>query len=316
MRHFILPLLLLSGCASTRPCIDPMPDLAVTNDVTRTPFRLEAPTTQCLQAYEWKAAAPARGVVVVVHGLRDHSVRYDALAEALVKQGFVVFAQDMRGHGRSGGDRQRLDSMDELVADVHLEVTEAKKRNPGLPLFVFGHSLGGLISTTYAVKHGDELAGLVLSGPALKLLPGVSGGDKAGARLFSTLIPGLKVQALDDTTFVREAAAKKALADDALVDHANLPARSAAMALDAIDFIQAHLAEVKVPFLVMHGTADTATNPEGSVELHQKAASTDKTLKTWEGVSHDLLHEPERQQVIELVTSWVVARLPKGSDQR
>ena len=293
-----------------RPCIGALPDVAVADDVTRTPYRTEAPVAQCLQAYEWKAGAPARGVVVIVHGLRDHSVRYEALAEALVKQGLVVYAQDMRGHGRSGGDRQRMDSMDELVADIHLEVAEAKKRNPGLPVFVFGHSLGGLISTTYAVKHGDELTGLMLSGPALKLLPGVSDGDKAGARLFSSLIPGLKVQALDDTEFVREAAAKKELAEDPLVDHANLPARSAAMALDAIDFIQAHLAEVKVPFLVMHGTVDKATNIEGSVALSEKAASTDKTLKKWEGVSHDLLHEPERQQVIDLVTSWVVARLP------
>ncbi len=310
MRHLIVPLFLLSSCASTRPCIGAMPDVAVANEVTRTPYRPEAPSAQCLQAYEWKAVAPARGVVVIVHGLRDHSVRYDALAAALVKQGLTVYAQDLRGHGRSGGDRQRMDSMDELVADIHLEVTEAKKRNPGLPVFVFGHSLGGLISTTYAVKHGEELTGLVLSGPALKLLPGVSGGDKAGARLFSALIPGLKVQALDDTEFVREAAAKKELAEDPLVDHANLPARSAAMALDAIDFIQAHLADVKVPFLVMHGTVDKATNLEGSVELSEKAASTDKTLKKWEGAYHDLLHEPEGQQVIELVTSWVAARLP------
>ncbi len=303
-------LLVVTGCATARPCLGALPSVAVDGDVTRTPYRVETTEAQCLQAYEWRSAAPARGVVVVAHGLRDHAVRYDALATAFVKQGFVVYGQDMRGHGLSGGVRQRFDTMEELVAHLDLEVEEAKKRNPGLPVFLFGHSLGGLVSTTYAVKHGDKLAGLVLSGPALKLLPGVSDGDKAGARFFSGLIPGLKVQALDDSEFVRDAAAKTELASDALVDHSNLPARSAAMALDAIDFIQAHLADVKVPFLVMHGTMDKATNLEGSVELAEKASSTDKTLKKWEGTYHDLLHEPEKQQVIDLVTSWVVARLP------
>lgn len=303
-------LLLVTGCATSRPCIGALPSLAVDGEVTRTPYRVETTEAQCLQAYEWKAAAPARGVLVIVHGIRDHAVRYEALATAFVKQGFTVYAQDLRGHGRSGGDRQRVDSMDELVAHVDLTIEEAKKRNPGVPVFLYGHSLGGLISTTYAVKHGDTLTGLVLSGPALKLLPFVTDGDKSGARFFSGLIPGLKVQAVDDTEFVREPAAKAELANDPLVDHSNLPARSAAAAIDAIDFIEAHLADVKVPFLVMHGTVDKATNIEGSVALSEKASSTDKTLKKWEGTYHDLLHEPEKQQVIDLVTSWVVARLP------
>ncbi|MDX2012877.1 MAG: alpha/beta hydrolase [Myxococcaceae bacterium] len=303
-------LLVVTGCATTRPCLGAMPEVSVEGAVTRTPYRVEATQAQCLQAYEWKSAARPRGVLVIVHGIRDHAERYEALANAFVKQGFTVYAQDLRGHGRSGGDRQRFDSMDELVAHVDLAVEEAKKRNPGVPVFLYGHSLGGLIGTTYAVQHGDKLTGLVLSGPALKLLPFVTEGDKSGARFFSGLIPGFKVQAVDDTEFVREAPAKAALASDPLVDHSNLPARSAAAAIDAIDFIQAHLADVKVPVLVMHGTADKATNIEGSVELSEKASSSDKTLKKWEGTYHDLLHEPERQQVIDLVTSWVVARVP------
>ncbi|MCA2981841.1 MAG: alpha/beta fold hydrolase [Myxococcaceae bacterium] len=272
--------------------------------------RLEPAPAQCLQASDWRTAQAGRGVVVLAHGLRDHAVRYDALAAALAAKGLVVYGQDMRGHGRSGGERQRFDTMDELVAHLDLEVKEARRRNPGLPVFLFDHSLDGLLATTYALQHGEKLSGLVLSGAALKLLPGVSNGDKAGARFFGGVIPGLKVQALDDSAFVRDAAAKAELASDALVDHSNLPARSAAMTLDAIDFVQAHLPELKLPLLVMHGTVDTATNLEGSVELVARASSADKALKTWEGLHHDLLHEPERQQVIDLVTSWVAARLP------
>jgi acylglycerol lipase len=301
---------LLAGCATSRPCLEPMPEVSTTGAVTRTPYRVEAAGQQCLQAYEWRSRAPVRGIVVVVHGLRDHAVRYDGLAQALAAQGFAVYAQDLRGHGRSGGARQRFDSMAELLSDVDLTVAEAKRRTPGVPVFLYGHSLGGLIVTSYGLTRPDGAAGLVLSGPALKLFPTVTGGEKAGARLFGALIPGLKVQQLDDTTFVREAEAKRQLAADPLVTHENLPARSAAASLDAIDVIQARMGELKVPFLVMHGTGDTATNPEGSRELAEKAAVTDKTFKAWEGLFHDLLHEPEQQQVIDLTVGWLIAHLP------
>lgn len=300
---------LASSCATTGPCVGVMPELSAMNPAI-TPYRVDSGEGECLQAYEWKAGSP-RGAVVVMHGIRDHALRYDGLARALNAKGFSVYAQDMRGHGRSGGDRQRFDSMPQLVADLHHAVSEAKTRNPGLPVFLYGHSLGGLIGTTYTIEHPSELSGLVLSGPALKLFPTVTGGEKSGARFFSAVIPGLKVQSFDDTEFSRDEAAKKELASDPLIDHSNLPARSAAAALNGIDFVQEHLADVKVPFVVMHGTVDTATNLEGSVELSEKAGATDKTLKTWEGLHHDLLHEPERDQVAEFVTRWIDARLPR-----
>lgn len=188
-------------------------------------------------------------------------------------------------------------------------MAEAKQRNPGVPVFVYGHSLGGLIAATYAWQRGTEVAGVVLSGPALKLFPNVTGGEKFGARLFGAILPGLKVQAVDDSEFVREAAEQKALAEDPLVDHENLPARSAAMGINAIETIQEHLSDIRVPLLIMHGTADKATNIEGSEALAAKASSSDKVFKRWEGLHHDLLHEPERNQVVAHVVQWVNAHL-------
>ncbi|MFT3838729.1 MAG: alpha/beta hydrolase [Myxococcaceae bacterium] len=299
----------LSACASTGPCLGPPPDMLLDQGVTRTAYRTEAPGAECLQSYEWKGAAPVRGAVVVVHGIRDHATRYQALADALAAKGVVVYGTDLRGHGKSGGDRQRFDSIDDLVADVERTVAEAKKRNPGVPVFVYGHSLGGLITASYGLAHGDEINGLILSGPALKLLPGVSGGAKAGAHFFGALIPSLHVQEVDDTEFVREPEAKKELASDPEVDHSALPARSAAASLDAIDLIQAKMSQLSVPFLVMHGSQDKATNIEGSQQLYESAKSTDKTFKKWEGTYHDLLHEPERDQVVQTTVEWVDARI-------
>jgi acylglycerol lipase len=308
----LLVCLAVSGCASVTPCLKELPGPATENGVARTATRVEAADQTCLQRYEWAAAtSQPRGVVIVVHGIRDHALRYEALAEALSGQGFEVIGQDMRGHGLSGGTRQRWNSFDELVADLDLAVTAAHARLPGVPVFLYGHSLGGLLSFTYANAHPDSLSGLVLSGPALALMPNVTSGDKTGARLFSAIAPGLKVQAVDDTGFVRTAEGKAALANDPLVVHDALPARSAAATLDAIDLVPARMATLKLPFLVMHGTKDVATNIDGSRALEKGAASTDKTLKEWDDVSHDLLHEPERAQVIAMTVDWFVAHSAK-----
>lgn len=300
-------LALLAGCAGVQPCLDqgPFPASARAG-VTLTTFHTAAALDTCLQGYRWEGPGPVRGTVVVVHGIRDHALRYSALAEELAAQGFAVYAQDLRGHGRSGGPRQRWDSLGQLAGDEGLLLEEAARQHPGVPRFVYGHSLGGLVATHVALAH-PELEGVVLSGAALQLLPGVSGGQQAAARFFGAVIPSLAAQEVDDSVFVREPAAKAALAQDPLIVHANLPARSAAATLDGLEAAQARFGELAMPLLVMHGTHDLATNVEGSKALVAKARSTDKTLHLWEGVSHDLLHEPEAPQVIALVAGWLSA---------
>jgi acylglycerol lipase len=297
-----------AACSSgSKPCLGALPRGETTGEVTRTAYRVEL-GTQCLQAYEWKGPTP-RAALVLVHGLRDHGARYDALAKALVAKGVAVYAYDLRGHGQSGGDRQRFDAFSELTNDVALAVAEAKKRNPTAPVVLFGHSLGGLIAASYAVDHQAELSGLVLSAPALQLQPSVTEGDKKAARFFSRVLPGLAAQALDDTQFVRDEASKKALADDSLVWHSNLPARSASVALGAIETIGSRFKDFALPLMAMHGTKDTATNIEGSKALVAQAASKDKEFVAWPGLYHDLLHEPEREQVIARIVTWVSAHI-------
>jgi acylglycerol lipase len=262
-----------------------------------------------LQAYEWKPKArTAKGAVVIVHGIRDHALRYAILADSLAGQGFAVYAQDMRGHARSGGSRQRFESIRQLVEDIDVEVSEVQSRNPGLPVFMYGHSLGGLVTAHYALTYPEKTKGIVLSGPALKLLPGIGGFKKGLARIFSFLIPSLPAQYVDDSQFVRELKAKAGMQTDSLIDHSNLPARSAAAALSAIDEIQKRMEEIRTPFLALHGKADKATNIEGSQELYRRGQSPDKTLKLYEHMFHDLMHEPERDVVISDVIAWLNMR--------
>jgi acylglycerol lipase len=308
---------LCTGCATVSPCATTMPSASRSERAVLTPYRVQAANETCLQAFEWKEPeTPVRGAVVIVHGFRDHASRYSALAEALTGQGLAVYAQDHRGHGYSGGPRQRFDSIEEMVSDIQLAVAEAKKRNPGVPVFLYGHSMGGLVSTYYALEHGEQLRGVVLSGAALKLQPSVTGGQKVAARLFGTVTPGLSAQPIDDTEFNREPAAQKELAEDPLVDHSNLPARTAKAVLTAIENLEGRMEEVKVPLLILHGLADKATPVEGSKDLAARARSTDKTLRLYENAYHDLLHEPERDAIISEVTTWITARLGENQSAK
>lgn len=306
--------LLAAGCGAHRTaCLAP----AAAGPAGPGPatYDVSAADGVCLRGYTWRPEGPPRAAFVVVHGLRDHADRYGELADALTATGVLVVGQDHRGHGRSGGDPQRFDAIDQLTADVDLAVAHARQEAPGVPVFLFGHSLGGLVATAYALDHGTDLAGLVLSGAALALAPDVTPGKVRAVRTIAGIAPGAHVGPLDDTVFNRDPAAKAALAADPLVDHRKLPAASARAAVDAQEALDARMVDLGVPLLAMHGTADAATNPEGTKRLVERAASADKTLKLWDGLYHDLVHEPEHAEVVGTVVRWVEERLPAPVEQ-
>lgn len=307
---------MLGSRPSTGPCLDPAATAQRGPSTTFTPYRVSAADGNCLQAYEWKPAnAPVRGAVVIVHGIHDHARRYDRLARALNEAGIAVYAQDHRGHSTSGGARQRVDSIAQLVGDVDLAVQEAARRNPGAPLFLHGHSMGGLVVARYAIDHAKrtdrQLAGAVISSAALKLPPTASAGSRAVVGALSTLAPGLGVEAVDEAKIVRDAGARGALANDPVVSREKLPSRTVATILGGIVDIQQRLEEIAIPVLILHGTADRVTEPDGSNELAKRARSTDKTLKLYPGALHDLLHEPEGPEVMREIIAFVSARLPR-----
>lgn len=304
-----------AGCASAR-CAEGAAALTAAAPAGMRAWQTDASDGVCLQSFAWKAAGDVKGVVVIAHGLRDHATRYEDLARALTAHGFAVYAEDMRGHGFSGGAHQRFDSMDQLVNDLDDLVQAARLEHPGKPVFIYGHSLGGLLTSHYALRFQKDLAGVVLSGAALKLMPDVTSGQISAARFFGTVLPGLPAQELDDGQFVSTPAARDALLNDPLVDHSNLPARSAKVTVDAIDAAAARLEDFTVPLLVMHGEADKTTNVEGSRALVTRARSQDKALRIWEGQLHDLLHEPRAKEVIDAVVRWIEAHATPAAPAR
>ncbi len=264
----------------------------------------------CLQRYVWQpASGPTRGVVVIVHGIRDHALRYGALAAALNAQHIAVVAQDHRGHGRSGGPRQRFDSVEQLVSDVDAGVQHARKAFPGVPVFMFGHSMGGLVTVHYALANPQALKGVVLSGPALKLGAEATTAKRVAVQVLGRVWPSLAIQEVDDSLFVRTAPAKTAQATDPLIDHDSLPAASVLVFLEGIESARARFATFSTPLLALHGAADRSTDPQGSRDLVGQAIVTDKTLHEVPLAAHDLLHEPEAPALVTEIVAWVNQRL-------
>jgi alpha-beta hydrolase superfamily lysophospholipase len=253
------------------------------------------------------APTPAdKSVVVIVHGLKDHSSRYAGLAERLVKHGHPVYAYDLRGHAHSSGQRVGIDSFDEYLRDLSIFVDRVKAREgKNAKIILFGHSMGGAIVTLWTIQKQPALAGLITSGAALKV--NVSFIKVGGTKMTAALFPHAPVFNLDLEDFSRDPAVIKEGNADGLVYENGAPALTARELLRAINAIQEQMEAVKVPLLALHGGNDTVTDPDGSKELVQRASSKDKTLKIFPGLVHDLVHEPEKDKVMGEIETWVDA---------
>lgn len=263
------------------------------------------------QSWHPRDGQDVRGVLVIVHGLKDHGTRYHELAGKLVTHGYAVYALDLRGHAHSAGMRVYVEQFADYVEDVDTFVKRAQASEPKKPLFLLGHSMGGAIATLYALEKKPALAGLTLSGAALKA--DVSGFKVFGTRLVASVSPRAGVFNLDLKDFSRDPTVVHDCETDPLVYQDGAPAHTAAELLTAIDHIQETMDGLTVPVLILHGSADRVTPPEGSRQLYGRAHAVDKTLKVYDGLVHDLLHEPEKAQVMEDVTQWMLARTPAAA---
>jgi len=263
-----------------------------------------------LYTQSWRPKARPRAAVILVHGLKDHSDRYAATALKLVEEGYAVHAFDLRGHGRSAGARVYVDDVGDYVADLAIFVERVRAREPNRPLFLFGHSMGGEIATLFTIAKNPDLRGLVLSGASLKPGKSVSGTLIATTKVLATVWPELPVLDLDLEQFSRDPAVVEEGKKDPLIFQDSAPARTAAAVLRGIERIQDSMAEVGAPLLILHGGADKVTDPAGSRQLKVRARSSDKTLIIYEGLYHDLLHEPEKAKVLGDIVTWLNERAP------
>jgi acylglycerol lipase len=257
----------------------------------------------------WAPEPPPRAVVVIVHGAGEHSDRYAHVATRLVADGCAVYALDHRGHGRSEGPRAVIDRIGNAVADVDQLVVAARDAHPGVPVFMLGHSMGGTIALCYALDHQDRLAGLILSGP-LAALEAAPAPMRIAGRLLSAIAPTLPLISIDSTLVSRDPAVVSSYISDPLVHHGKLPARTVAELAAAVDSFPARVSAITVPTLILYGTADRLCPPAGSVMLGERIGAAAKTVTAYEGLFHEILNEPERDQVLDEICAWLASRAP------
>jgi len=255
----------------------------------------------------WQPEAKPRTVVVICHGVNSHGGQYLWSGEQFAARGQAVYALDLRGRGRSEGERFYVEDVADYVSDVAVTVALARSRHPGLPVFLLGHSAGGVVSATYVLDHQTEVTGFICESFAFQVpAPGFALAAIKGVSHFAPRLPVLKLKNED---FSRDAKAVEALNNDPLTAHEVQPAITVAALVRADERLREEFPHITLPVLIMHGTDDKATVCHGSEFFYQTAGSKDKTLKLYEGHYHDLLNDVGKEQVMADIQAWIDARV-------
>ncbi|RKP52772.1 alpha/beta hydrolase [Trinickia fusca] len=267
-----------------------------------------------LALYRWPVdgARAVRATVALVHGLAEHAGRYAALAERLNAAGIELVAVDLRGHGRSPGERTWVTRFDDYLLDGEALLGAAAR--PGTPLFLMGHSMGGTVATLFAIERlarfaerTRALSGLILSSPALAPGHDVPRWKIAAGSFMSRVWPRFPAMKIDAGLLSRDRAVVDANRADPLVHHGNVPARTGAEILAAMARIENGRATLALPVLVYHGTEDKLTEPDGSRDFAAQVGSPDCTLTIYEGSYHETMNDLDRDQVIAWLIDWIAA---------
>ncbi len=256
----------------------------------------------------WLPAKKPRAVLLVVHGLAEHSGRYMNIVNYFVPKDYAIYGFDQRGHGKSEGLRGYVERFSYYLHDLITFFHMVCRRHRDARVFIIGHSVGGTIATACAVHHQDEFAGLILSGATLKPGASLSPAKIMVARFLSLLLPKMGVDVIEASAISRDKAVVDAYVNDPLVYRGKIRARLGAELIKAMQELPCQMPKINLPILVMHGTADRLSDPEGSQMLYERVASRDKTLKLYEGFYHEIYNEPGYKQVLDDMETWLATR--------
>ena len=257
----------------------------------------------------WLPDEAPLAVLLVVHGLAEHSGRYSNVVNHFVPQGYAIYALDHRGHGHSQGRRVYVERFGDYLDDLKTFFDLVRGWQPEAQIFMLGHSMGGAISLAYALRHQDELAGLILSGAVVKVGASVSSATVVAGKVIAALLPKMGVLALDASAISRDPEVVAAYDADPLVYRDKVTARLGAEIAKTTQTFPHQVPGLRLPVLILHGEADRLADSQGSRWLYEAAGSTDKTLQIYQGYYHEIFNEPGRERVLEDVQTWLAARL-------
>jgi acylglycerol lipase len=258
----------------------------------------------------WHPSDTPLAILLVVHGYAEHSGRYKHMAEHFVALGYAVYALDHRGHGQSDGVRADVVRFEDYVGDLKKFLDIVREREPGRQIFLIAHSLGGAMATLLAADDIAEFDGLITSSVGILVMSNLLRILVKIIQLVAPLVPPhLPLVPLPAEALSRDPEVVTGYQNDPLNYTGKIRARMGVQMLRASDLVEAQVHKITVPMLNLHGTADRLAQPAASQMLNDQAGSADKTLHFYEGLYHEILNEPEKEQVFADVADWLEAHL-------
>ena len=282
---------------------------------------MEADQTDMLEGFDGKMlygekhlVDGAKGLVIMLHGYAEHCGRYRHVIETFNQKGLSVYIFDARGHGKSPGERAFVDSYDNFLDDLDLLYARVRHRHD-LPVFLFGHSMGGGIALRFILTRQPKLNGVVLSSPLILLPDNTPKILQKISPLVSKLAPRLlTVSGPPNEQLAANQEVGKSFGADRQCYHGKVFARTGAELLRMTQDIRRDLEEVRESFLVVTGDDDQIVDPKGAEQLMEQAQSFDKKHIKYPGFRHEVLNESGWQAVAEEMTTWMLERSHTGAN--
>lgn len=257
----------------------------------------------------WLPEGEPKATLLVVHGVREHSGRYMNVVNHLVPSGYGVYGIDHIGHGKSDGERVYVERFQDYTKTLKKYFDMIREWQPERPIFLIGHSMGGLISTAFLLEHQDELSGAVLSAPSIKVSDNTSQAIIFVGKLLSIIMPKAGLIKLDAENVSRDPAVVDAYINDPLAYTGKITARLGAEILKTMQRVTEQATKIRLPIMIVQGSDDKVVDPRGAQLLYDLVTSEDKTIKIYDGLYHEVFNEPEHEQVLNDVKTWLEAHL-------
>lgn len=287
-----------------------MSDLAAIKE-----FHWQSAQNVRIYAAEWPVDK-ARAVVGLIHGLGEHCRRYDHWGRLFQNEGIAMVAYDRQGYGRSEGRKGHSNNWDYYLDTIGRLAIECETRYPDRPVYLYGHSLGGGLLLQYLLKRHPNINGAIISAPYIRLAFPAPAAKVMMGKMMRKVWPSLTLPTgLNLNHLSRSPEIGPAYAADPYT-HSYLSAKTGIDMLETADWLDNYNNKIDLPLLIMHGTDDQITSPQGSRDFFDRISGDDIHYKSWDGLYHELHNEPERQAVFNDVLSWLNTRIPNAESQR
>ncbi|HOW92533.1 MAG TPA: lysophospholipase [Anaerolineaceae bacterium] len=253
----------------------------------------------------WLPDGEVKAVLFIVHGLGEYVGRYTNVINYFVPSGYAIYGVDHIGHGKSGGEREMLAKFEDYTEPLNTFYKMVAGWQPGKPIVIYGHSLGGLITSFYLLENQAKFKAAVISAAGVKVPDNISGTTVLLGKVLSTLAPKAGILGLDTTYLSHDQTVVDTYNADPLVFHGKTPARLAAEMLRAMKIVSSTAQKITLPVFILHGSGDKIVDPAASEMLYEKVGSKDKTLKIYEGLYHEVHNEPEREVMFKDLEDWL-----------